>query len=283
MGRQAGREGAEPKKRKKKSRVGDKIYALVVLLLGAAIIAISFLLLFHIQNIEIKGNTFCSNKEIGEWLQDDPYTKNSAYLMVKYKAGKIKKLPHMESVKVTMKNPWTIKVNITEKKVIGFIIDGGQYVYFDKEGLVLKKSSEFVQGLPCIEEMEVSSAKLFQKLPVEDEKVFEHILRATQTLKELKLAPQRIVSDGSNIDLYFGKICVKLGSANVENKIPQLPPILEKLKGKEGILHLEHYGDLSSTISFEEMPLEKSKKKDKSKEMDKKQDENTPADNGGNE
>lgn len=270
MGRKSGREEAEPRKRKKKNRMGDKIYALAVLLLGAAIIVISFLLLFHVQNIEIKGNTYCSNKEIGEWLQDDPYSTNSVYLIAKYRTGKIKKMPQMEKVKVSMKNPWTIKVTIQEKKAVGYIIDGSKYVYFDKEGLVLKMAADYVQGLPCIEEMDVSGAKLFEKLPVEDEKVFDHILEATKTLKERKLVPQRIVCDGSNIDLYFGKICVKLGSGNSANKIPQLPPILEQLKGKEGILHLEHYGDLSNTISFEEKSLEKKK-------------ENKKQNNGGNE
>lgn len=49
------------KNRKKKSH---RIYAFFVLTLGIMIIVLSMLLLFHIQKIEVKGNNYCTDKEI---------------------------------------------------------------------------------------------------------------------------------------------------------------------------------------------------------------------------
>ena len=55
------------------------------------------------------------------------------------------------------------------------------------------------------------------------------------------------------MNLYFGEICVQLGKMNFDEKLTQLPPILEKLEGKKVTLHLELYSELSNSISFEEV------------------------------
>jgi cell division protein FtsQ len=56
------------------------------------------------------------------------------------------------------------------------------------------------------------------------------------------------------MNLYFNGVCVKLGKSNFDKKIVELPPILEKLEGKEGTLFMEHY--TSGRISFKENPEE---------------------------
>ena len=61
MGKEKRQKEEKPGKRKKKSH---RLYALVVLLLGIAIIALGVLILFYVQKIEISGNEYCTDQEI---------------------------------------------------------------------------------------------------------------------------------------------------------------------------------------------------------------------------
>ena len=58
MGKEKRQKEEKPGKRKKKSH---RLYALVVLLLGIAIIALGVLILFYVQKIEISGNEYCTD------------------------------------------------------------------------------------------------------------------------------------------------------------------------------------------------------------------------------
>lgn len=242
----------EEKRRKKKTPIGQLIYAFITLVLALAILVMAFLLLFHIQKINVTGNEYATDTEIVDLIQNDPYSGNALYVMVKYKTGKIQPLVYMDGLTVKMTSPWSLEVTVKEKQPIAYIICGDEYVYFDGDGLVLEKTTEVKEGLVRIENMEVSEATLHEVLPVEDAKVFHNILDLVQELEKTQISPDRIVCSGTDLELYCGTVCVKLGSGNLEDKIIQIPPILEKLEGKTGTLHMEHYGETSDIISFEE-------------------------------
>lgn len=227
-----------------------KIYAFLVLVLGIAIIALAFIVLFHVQKIEITGNEYSSRAEIADWVQNDDFSTNSIYVLIKKAIRKDEKLPYMEDVKITLKNPWTLKVEVKEKKIVGYMAGTSEYIYFDREGLVVVKDTVLRENIPYIEGMEVTDAVLYKTLPVKNKKIFEAMLETTQTLKKIELVPDRIVCDGSNIELWIGTVYAKLGSSNITDKVLQLPPLLEKLTGQEGTLHLEKFSSKNRDISF---------------------------------
>lgn len=241
-----------PRKKKKKSKAGYYLYAVVVLILAVAIVVISMLLLFHVQKIEVTGNEYSGKKEIVDWVREDPYTSNALYAMVKFKTGSYKKPVYLEQVDVSMKAPWELKVTVKEKKIIGCIISDNDYVYFDEEGLVLVKGSEMIDGIPVIEGLEVGNAEKYEKLTVDNEKVFSYIVSISETLKKNELSPDRLVWEEDSMNLYFQNICVKLGKNNFDEKVTEIPPIIEKLEGKSGVLDMEHYNETSKNISFRE-------------------------------
>ena len=242
-------EEMKPKRRRKK---GHKLYAFIVLILGLAIVAMTVLLLFYVQKIEVTGNEYSKDQEVVNTIQSDKFAVNSLYVLWKYHFTDYDIPESLEAMDVGLKNPWTIKVAVKERKILGFVYEGDDYVYFDKEGVVVLRSSEFIEGTPCIEGIDVSGAKLYQKLKSKDKNLFESILKVTQEVKKFGLAPDRIVCTDSGIDLYFGDIRAALGTRITSEKVGQLSPILEKISGKAGTLHLEHYQDESDTISFME-------------------------------
>ena len=106
-----------------------KIYAFLVLVLGIAIIALAFIVLFHVQKIEITGNEYSSRAEIADWVQNDDFSTNSIYVLIKKAIRKDEKLPYMEDVKITLKNPWTLKVDVKEKKIVGYMAGTSVYLF----------------------------------------------------------------------------------------------------------------------------------------------------------
>ena len=69
------------KKKRKKKREG--VWSgFLALVLGLAILILAFLLLFHIQKIEVTGNSYTSETEIVNWLKKDKYTSNSCVCLV---------------------------------------------------------------------------------------------------------------------------------------------------------------------------------------------------------
>ena len=156
----------------------------------------------------------------------------------------------LRSVKVGMKNPWTLKVKVDEREIIGCFADGEERIYFDNEGIVVLKSEAVKEQIPCIEGISVKSAKLYKPLELDSKKMLKAVVSAAKQVKGYQLTPDRILYTDSGIELYFGEICVMLGTDVTAEKIAQITPILEKLNGQAGTLHLEHYGNGSDTITF---------------------------------
>ena len=240
------------KRKKKKSKIGYYLYAVVVLLLAVAIIVVSTLILFHVQKIDVKGTQYSEKNEVLEWVRKDKYTSNALYALWKFNSGSYKIPPYLEKVEVGLSAPWALKVKVTEKKMIGCIVSDNEYIYFDKEGLVLLKSAEKMDGIPMIEGLEVGTIEQYKKLSVDNENVFSYIVELTKEIKKNNLEPDRIVWEDNSMELYFENVCARLGRSRFDEKVVQLSPILEKLEGKTGVLDMEYYNEASSNISFKE-------------------------------
>lgn len=240
----------EGEKRRIKGKIVRQIYAVLIILLGLLILGMSVVILFHTKEIEVGGLEYASDTEVIEWVKQDEMSANTLYLLWKYRMQKPELLPFIDEIKVTLKSPWSVKINVTEKKIVGYIAAEEGYYYFDKDGLVVFQNEVPLEAVPCIEGMEVEEKKLYHQLKTADNKVFAHILDVTQLLKKEELKPDRILSDGKNVTLYFGAICVELGSEGYANKIVQLPAVFEKLEGQTGVLQMKYYNADSKYISF---------------------------------
>lgn len=231
-------------------KISHKIYALTVIVLGLAIILLALFLLFYVQKIEVKGNEYTDSQEIVDLVEEDPLSKNSLYLLYKYRFTDYDMPGSLNSMKVTLTAPWSVKVTVDEKKILACVPGGEQNVYFDEEGLVVKMSSEVLEGVPCIEGLDVSGAELYKPLENGDEALFKSILEVTREVAEFALSPDRIVCSDGDIQLWFGEICVLLGDDITADKIAQISPILAKLEGQRGTLHLEHFVEKGDAVSF---------------------------------
>ena len=209
---------------------------------------------YTVTNIYVTGNIHYSNEEIIGMVMDGPLSHNSLYLSFKYRDRSIEDIPFIEKMDVDIVSPDTIRINVYEKAVAGYIAYLGRYMYFDRDGIIVESSFDRTEGVPEVMGLSFDYLVMHEKLPVENEAVFSEILDLTQLLDKYKLNADKIFFDSSyNVYLYFGEIEVSLGTEEfIDEKIIQLQYILPQLEGKKGILEMKDYDDSTRNVTFEE-------------------------------
>ncbi len=209
---------------------------------------------YTIKNTYVDGNTHYTDQEIMDMVMTDSFSKNSIYLSLRYRDKAITGIPFIEKMDVEVLSPDTVRINVYEKAVAGYVKYLDRYIYFDRDGIVVEASNEVTEGVPLVLGLNFDYVILHEKLPVENEEIFAQILDITQLLTKYNLDANRIFFDSDyNIYLYFGDVEVALGTdENIDEKIIRLQYILPELQGKSGILKLSEYNSNSQNITFEE-------------------------------
>jgi cell division protein FtsQ len=137
--------------------------------------------------------------------------------------------------------------------VAGFIEYLGQYLYFDKDGIIVESSAAKNAGIPEVIGLTFDYAIMHEKLPVRDMAIFTEILNIRHLLEQYNVPADRIsFSEKNEVTLYFGRIRVALGNEGyIDEKIMELETILPNLAGKSGVLRMENYDEYSLDTIFE--------------------------------
>ena len=225
-----------------------------VILVIALVIGI-LLVGFHIRHADVVNNNRHSADEIRADLIHDFTTGNSLYFSWKYKnPTEEERTPYLNSVQAKMISPGRVQIIVDEKKVIGGIVYGGSYVYFDETGLVLEISDTADAGAPVISGVSVEEPVLYQKLPVVNAALLRTMLNLSELIGRYGLVADEISFDENmNMTIKVGTIDVELGQDEyLEEKISNLVTLYPKISDQSGILKLSSYTGKSDDIQFEE-------------------------------
>ncbi|MCR4902596.1 MAG: FtsQ-type POTRA domain-containing protein [Butyrivibrio sp.] len=239
-------------------RLHKSIFIITGIVIAVAIfvgIAIDYILKnYTISNIYVDGNTHYTDEEIVDMVIVDRLDHNSFFLSLKYSDKSITDIPFIEKMDIEIVSPDTVRINVYEKAIAGYFQYLGRYMYFDREGIIVESSTETTDDVPQVMGLKFDSVVLYQKLPVENDEVFEEILDITQLLSKYSLNADKMFFDSdSNLYLYFDSVEVIIGTNEyIDEKIIQLQYILPELEGKSGILDMEDYNGSSQNIMFQE-------------------------------
>ena len=229
---------------------------ILTVLMTLLVLAAAVVLLFRTRAVEVEGNSYYSENTISTWVQRDRLSVNTLYILVKYDLMDAELPAGVERLNVSLKNPWTVRVAVEEKEMAGYVDYDGAYLYFDRAGTAVLKTKKQIEGVPYIEGLvfDAAATEIGATLPVEDDSIFEKIVDVSRNLKKYSLTPDRISCAEGNVRIYFGTAEVLLGDNDYEEKLQQVPPILEKLSelypDTAGTLHLENYDSDSESIPF---------------------------------
>lgn len=264
--------------RKKRNRKGKIIGVLAGILVLAALVVFG---LFRVREVTVTGNSIYTAADIQDAVMQDGLCKNTLYLMWKYKDdSKVEEnLPFLSSMEVTMLTPYQVEIRVYEKPEVGYFLNGTNYVYFDRDGLIVEISKKLRENIPKITGVTITKPERYEKIPVRgqrksgaqdaetdteqadgregeenaaDREVFEAVVGIAQILNKSSLAPKEVKFDeNQEIILYFERMRVKLGSyTDMEDKIAALRSVYDKVEGMEGVLHMEDFSEDSQTINF---------------------------------
>lgn len=232
---------------------------IIAAVVAVFLIVIAVGLFLTIEDITITGNEWYTSEEIEEKIFDkNRFSRNTVYQLISQMTDKKEEIPFVEDYKIVFNSPKSVETIIYEKSIVGYVKYMGNYMYFDKDGIVVDSSDKPLEGIPEITGLKFGSIVLYKKLPVEDEKIFEDILNLTQILQTYGIRCDRIDYSGlREATLYLGDIKVVLGSGDLTGKIAELSDMLPKIRAKmaeEGIqggtLYLDSYDENAGNAAY---------------------------------
>lgn len=256
-----------------------KLYRILIEAVVAAIFiaALVFFVGFRVTKVQIEGNQYYTDEEIKKMVLDAPNAGNSILVMMTKTEEKTKDAQMIDHVTIKRKNRNTIVVNVKEKQMVGCLEFQGQYVNFDRQGVIQIITEEQMEGVPLIDGLSVKSAKIGQKLKGINTKKLNTILSVGKMLEKSEQKPDRLVfNDMNQLVLYYGDVEVRLGDdENMDEKMNRLSGILPQLEGMEGILHLENITEDTAGVVFDNAAEEEDEEEDGENQDDASQSETT--------
>lgn len=226
---------------KRKGKIKTKIIVIVLLVLIAGIAI--FLQMSKIKNITVVGCERYSQEEIKDILKADTKYNNSLYLYLKYKYGKPKDVPFIEYMDVKLTSMDTLKVHVYEKAIFGCIKYLGDYMYFDKDGIIVDSSMERYEEIPIVTGLSFNKMILTEKLAIQKDKLFDVIKDLTRLIHKYEITIDTIQFEADDeVVLYSEDIKILLGKRDMyDESIAELKNMLPNIEGKKGILHMEDF------------------------------------------
>lgn len=201
----------------------------------------------------VEGNKHYTGEEIASMVMDGPLGDNSLVLSWKYKNKKITDVPFVDSISVSVLSRDSIRINVYEKALAGYVKYLDHYIYFDKDGYVVESSSVLTDGIPQVAGITFNSIEIGKKLGTGDAELFSRTLDLTKMMDKYGLKVDKIFfHDQGEVTLYFGKVRVSLGSdrTHIEDKVMNLPVFMETLEGKSGVLDMREYDETNGIYIF---------------------------------
>lgn len=227
--------------------------SLLSLLLVLAVAYIYIITNYTVTTVYVEGNIHYTDEEIKEMVMSGAYGDNSLLLALRYRDKGIDNVPFIQTMDVTIEARDTIRINVYEKALAGYIAYLGRYMYFDKDGIVVEASTERTAGIPQVTGLKFDHVILHEPLPVDKPEVFADILNITQQLDKYDMSADKIYfSPDYQVTLMFGDARVALGNdIYIEEKIMILQSILPNLVGKSGVLDMREFSEDTKSYTFE--------------------------------
>lgn len=230
--------------------IGGSLFVVLLILAGVFLYILDN---YKVSTVYVEGNHHYSNDEIMDIVMEGRFGNNSIYLSSKYRDKSIKGVPFVEKMDITVLDPNTIKIEVYEKALAGYVEYLERYMYFDKDGTVVETAEEKTPGIPLVSGLSFDYVIVGESLPVENKEIFQTILTITQLLNKYGIKIDRIYfGTDESLALFFDDVKVSLGDgSDLDEKIMELQFILPELEGRKGTLRMENYTEETKTVSFE--------------------------------
>ena len=152
----------------------------------------------RITKFEVVGSTWYTDEEISDALRTEKYDDFSFGLKLHYTFSDTPEMPFINSFKIKMTSLDSVRVTVFEKKIVGCVKVQSDYMFFDKDGIVVASRSDNTNNIPVIAGLAYAQAVVGRKLEVENDRVFSKILTITQLIDKNKVPITTLDFDKDN-------------------------------------------------------------------------------------
>lgn len=230
-------------------------FVLILIVFGIFLVFVLIFFGAKIDNVSVVGCEFYTEEEIKEKVMQNIVTKNSIGLFLTYQLQKDVDIPFVEKIDVNIISWNSVEILIYEKAMVACIKYMGEYLYFDKDGVIVESATEPIQDVPLIEGVTFRKMNLHEKLEVKEEGIFEKILGISQLLSKYKLDLDKVAFEyDKSVTLYTGAIRIKLGKKErYDEQIAELSKLLPKAQKNnlKGVLNMENFEEGQNKVIFQ--------------------------------
>ncbi|MBQ9519291.1 MAG: FtsQ-type POTRA domain-containing protein [Firmicutes bacterium] len=207
------------------------IAALVGMCVVLTVILLLFLPVFYITDYTVSGNELVSEDEILAIARDN---NENIFAYSKRRTEKaLEKNNYIEDAKVIKHFPRGIEVNVTERKIRGYVEFTGSYLYLSDNGLVLDVQSTITYPAPIITGLKFDTFTVGEVLKTDNPEAFDAMIELSSLFGKYQLMNDIIkvdISNPSDIRFYCGSVQVIYGENDGSTgRILTLIEILKKL------------------------------------------------------
>ncbi len=232
-----------------------------ILLAAAVLLLLLFLFAasLRIRTVTIEGNEWYTSEELEEMIFPDEWSRNPIVFLLSEK----KELPFIEKYTASLTGLDSAEILVYEKEIIGCVARMGSYLYFDSDGYIVESSFAKMDNVPEVTGFSTDYIVLGERLPMEEENVFQEVLNVTQYLQThsidwegeerllVSLVDTIRLDSGGGVTCVFGEIGVYLGGyEDMEEKLLEMTDILPELAGRKGTLYLDTYDETSENTTY---------------------------------
>ena len=218
-----------------------------LLIIVAVIAGLTLFVFFglRITTVKVEGTKIYSEQEIKQSVFARRFSDNALIFSIYRRMYGINKLPFVEDIEVSYEGMHTVKLHVYDKTISGCIRYMGQYVYFDKDGMVLKSTSKSVSDIPLFETKTMTTFTMYEKVQMENEELLSQILNLANLFSHYQIKWDKVeMNEKDEAVLYSGQVKVLLGKKdNYDEQVSALASILEtaKKQGGSGEIDMRNY------------------------------------------
>ncbi|MBR1874182.1 MAG: hypothetical protein IJ807_04700 [Eubacterium sp.] len=227
-------------------------YKIPLILLIVAVICVLLWFIFLIRSVSVEGNTFYPADRVEEDYQKHFWQKNMLTNFIMDHLGFTDDEPYVRESELSYPSFGELHVKLYEKSILAGVKYSNHYIYFDKDGMVLKTTSEAMEGIPYFESDDITDFTLYHILSTGKTELVTQMLNLANrmTYYDIKWDRSDFDTEGHAF-IYSGKVRVMLGKRlDYDEVLSILPDILKTAlqSGEEGSVDMSNYKAGSSII-----------------------------------
>ena len=228
-------------------------YKLPIIIAIVVVVLLALWFIFKIRTVSVEGNTFFSEAEVAKTYQSSFWQKNVLTNLIYDGLGFTDDPPYVREAELSYPSFGELHVKLSEKTILAGVKFSRHFIYFDKDGMVLKTTEEEIKDIPYFESDDVTDFTLYRTLTTGREELLPQMLNMSSRLTYYKIDWDKAKFDTEgHATIYSGKVTVKLGKrSDYDEVISILPDVLKTAKdsGDKGTIDMTNY-KAGSTIIF---------------------------------